>query len=423
MVRRFPTPPERIPMTTPPPLDLAFVREQFAPLLDGWAFLENAGGAYVPEQVVARLNAYMRTCQVQPGVVGASEIASERLAESRNLFAALVNCAPDELVFNHSTTVNAYILAHALQPLLAEGDEIIVTDLDHEANNTPWRRLGESGARIVEWRHRPESGGLHAEDLRELLTERTRLVCFTALSNLTGTANDVTSIVRAAHEAGALACVDAVAYVAHRLLDAGAWDADAVLFSAYKLFGPHLGVMMVKRDLMLKARGQNHFFFGEDDIPIKLNVGGLQHEMVASLSGVVDYFDAVAHHHGEAANDLRFRLASVFGMIEAHEQRLGAALADYLAGHPKIRLLGLQNASAGRVPTFGFDVPGADLNAIQARLAEAKINVGRSHFYAPRGLEALGLDPARGILRASAVHYNSPEEIGRLIDALDAALR
>jgi cysteine desulfurase family protein (TIGR01976 family) len=411
-------------MPPPPALDIDFVRGHFPPLADGWAFFENAGGSYVPQSVIDRVAVYMRECQVQPGSIGAAKDAADRIAAGQAGIAAALGADADEVIIGPSTTSNVYVLSHALRPWFSPGDEVVVTDLDHEANNTPWRRLEEIGVIVKEWRFDRETGGLDTVGLDEVLTERTRLVAFSACSNITGTWNDVAGLTAHIHAAGAVACVDAVALGSHRAIDVERLDVDFLACSLYKLYGPHVAALYGKRDHLRRAKGQNHFFFSEDDIPLKLNPGGPSHEFTAALSGTVDYFEAVhAHHVGAAANDLPARVRAAYGLFEAYEERLAAPFVDFLKVTPKIRLLGLATADrTRRVPTFAFDVPGADLTAIQDALAARKVNIGLGHFYAPRALAAYGLDPARGVLRASMVHYNSAEEVSRLIDGLDAAL-
>jgi cysteine desulfurase family protein (TIGR01976 family) len=411
-------------MVETPALDIEYVRAHFPPLSDGWAFFENAGGSYVPESVIDRTGAYMRECQVQPGVIGASKTAADRIAAGQAGMAAILGADPEEVIVGPSTSMNLYVLSHAIRPWLEPGDEIIVTNLDHEANNTPWRRLAEIGLTVKEWRFDTETGGLNVDDLAPLLSDRTRLVAYSACSNITGTINDVAAITAAVHEAGALVCVDAVALGSHRAIDVKALDVDFLGCSIYKLYGPHVAALYGKREHLLRAQGQNHYFFGEDKIPLKLNPGGVNHEFTAALSGVVDYFDDVyAHHFDAAANDLPSRVRTVYGLFERTEEHTAAPLVDYLASHPSIRILGLATANAAaRVPTFAFDVPGADLEAIQSRLADRCINVGLADFYAPRALEGYGLDPKRGVLRASMVHYNNAEDVERLIAALDSAI-
>ena len=411
----------------PPPaaLDIDFVRAHFPPLADGWAFFENAGGSYVPRSVIDRVDAYMRECQVQPGTIGAAKDAAQRIAAGQAGIATALGAEAEEVIIGPSTTTNFYVLSHALRPWFAPGDEVVVTDLDHEANNTPWRRLAEIGVTVREWRLNPATGGLEAAGLDEVLTARTRLVAFTACSNITGTWNDVAGLTARIHAAGAVACSDAVALGSHRAIDVKALDVDFLACSLYKLYGPHVASLYGKRAHLRRAKGQNHSFFSEDDIPLKLNPGGPCHEFTAALSGTIDYFEAVYDHHlGAAANELPGRVRAIYDLFADHEERMAAPFVDFLRGSPKVRLLGLATADrTRRVPTFAFDVPGADLAAIQAALAEGKVNIGLGHFYAPRALEAYGLDPDRGVLRASMVHYTSAEDVARLIDGLDAALK
>lgn len=410
-------------------LDLDFVRRQFPPLGNGWAFFENAGGSYVPQSVIDRVRSYMTEAQVQPAwTFGPSADASARIAHGHRAVAELINADPDEVIVGPSTTQNIYVLAQALRPRFRPGDELIVTNLDHEANNGAWRRLAESGVTIKEWRFDPESGALRQGDLDILLTDRTRLVCFSHCSNVTGTINDVPGIVRKVHAAGALACVDGVAFAPHRPVDVKALDVDFYAFSAYKVFGPHLGILYGKREHLLAARGQNHFFIGEDEIPLKLNPGGPNHELTAGLVGVADYFDGLYHHHfdtpeDDQPNSFHGRAARVYALMAAHEERLADRLLTFLRGKPSLRLIGCPTASGGqRAPTISFAVPGRPSRDIQAALERRQIAVGYGNFYAYRCVESLGLSPEDGVLRVGMAHYNSVEEVDRLIDALGSIL-
>jgi cysteine desulfurase family protein (TIGR01976 family) len=405
-------------------LDLDFVRGRF-PGLDDWAFFENAGGTLVPESVIGRLRAYMVETQVQPGAAfSASARAAERIAESQRLMAAMINASPDEIVIGPSTTMNVYVLSHALKDWFRAGDEVIVTNLDHEANNGAWRRLAEVGVVVREWQMNPDTTELEVEDLAKLLTGRTRLVCFTHCSNITGSINDVAAITRVVHDAGALVCVDGVAYAPHRQIDVKATDVDFYLCSLYKLYGPHLALLYGKRAHMIAARGQNHFFIGEEDIPLKLNPGGVNHELTAALSGIVDYFDALHAHHFPGSNaDLHDRLGAVFGLICAHEEALATRFIDFLSTKANLRLIGRASADrARRASIFSFVVAGRDSEDIPARLVEHKVAIRAGDFYAARLIDALGLRQQNGVVRASMVHYNTDEELDRLIRHLDEAI-
>ncbi len=402
-------------------LDVDYVRRQF-PDLGGWAMFENAGGTLVPHEVIDRVRAYMGETQVQPGAAfPASALAAERIAEAQRLLAGMINAGADEVIVGPSTTMNVYVLAHALGHWFAPGDEVIVTNLDHEANNGAWRRLAEAGVVVREWRIDPDSAELEIERLEALLGERTRLVCFTQCSNITGSIHDVAAITRLAHDCGALVCVDAVAYAPHRHIDVAALDVDFYLFSLYKLYGPHLGVMYGKREHLLRARGQNHFFVGETDVALKLNPGGVNHELTAASAGVVAYFDALHGHHFPGANvGLGERMRQVFDIIAAHEETLARRFVDFLASKPNVRLIGRPTADRKRrAPTFSFVVEGRDSEDFPAHMLAHKVAIRAGDFYAARCIDDLGLAPQNGVVRASMVHYNTADEVDRLIRGLD----
>ncbi|MCH7551455.1 MAG: cysteine desulfurase-like protein [Proteobacteria bacterium] len=409
----------------PSPLDLDFVRGLYPARCWDWAFFENAGGSFVPESVIGRVSAYMSETQVQPGAgFEASAKAAERMADGQRLMAEMVGADADEVIIGPSTTMNVYVLAKALSAGLKDGDEVIVTNLDHEANVGAWRRLAEQGVTVREWRINPETAELEIEALDGLLGDKTRLVCFSHCSNLLGGINDVQAITRKAHDAGALVCVDGVAYAPHRGVDVKALDVDFYLISLYKLFGPHVSLLYGKREHLLRLPGQNHFFIGEDDIPLKLNPGGPNHELTAALVGVADYFDALAAHHlDEIPNTFQGRIQAVFGLITDHEQALAMRFADFLASKPNVRWLGPKTgAAAERTPTFSFTVKGRPAAEIPTLLEPARIAIGHGHFYAPRLLEALGIPSTEGVVRASMVHYNTMEEVERLIEGLDRVI-
>ena len=411
-------------MTDTTTLDLDFVRRQFPNLGNGWAYFENAGGSYVPRSVIERMSAFMSESQVQPGALNPlSQLSGERLTTARRLMAEMINAAPEEVVIGPSTTLNVYVLAQALRPLFKPGDEIIVTNQDHEANSGAWRRLAEFGLEVREWRIDPQSGELDPAGLDRLLGARTRLVCFPHVSNIVGTVNPVAEITAKAHAAGAMVCVDAVAYAAHRLMDVKALDVDFYLFSLYKLYGPHIALLYGKRARMLEAANQNHFFH-EGNLPEKLNPGGLNYEAVASLTGIVEYLEAVhAHHFTQPENDLHARLGRVFDLFARQEQRLSEAFLAYLADKPGVRLIGGQAPDQDRrLPTFSFVVEGRRPAEIVEALGREKIAVNHGHFYAHRCVAGLGLEPEEGVLRVSMVHYNTGHEVERLIHALDAVI-
>ena len=406
-------------------LDVEFVRGKF-PNIEDFAFFENAGGTLVPSVVSELVYDYMRRNQVQPGApYPASAEAHERIDRSHRKLAEMIGARPKEVIVGHSTTVNVSILASAMRSLIRPGDEIIVTNLDHEANSGAWRRLAEFGAVIKEWRIDPKTGELGgAARLNSLLSDRVRLVCCTWCSNITGSINDIAEIADAAHSVGAWICVDAVAYAPHRALDLAAADIDLCLFSLYKLYGPHLGVLYGKSEVLRQLPGQNHYFFSDNALPFKMQPGGYLHETAASIEGICSYFKTVhAHHFDESQRSLAQRYAEVFELIAAHEQKISQPLLDYLCSRKEVRIIGFADANPKlRVPTISFVVRGRKSAVFPKMLGRRGFGISSGHFYAKRSIDALQLGRFGGVVRISMVHYNSAGEVSRLIEQLDAAL-
>lgn len=305
----------------------------------------------------------------------------------------------------------------------------MVTNLDHEANIGPWRALAPHGVRVREWAMDPATARLEPEGLARLLGARTRLVCFTHCANVVGAFHDVAAITRLAHDAGAWVCVDGVAYAPHRRVDVAAWDVDFYLVSAYKVFGPHVGLLYGKRERLLEMRGQSHDFVAEDDIPYKLEPGGVAHELAAGLPGILEHLEALGERQapevglGAGTPDVedgpRVRLARAFDRIAAHEEALVAPLLKWLDEHPEIRLIGPASPDrALRAPTVAFAVGGRRASEIPPRLEAHHIAARWGHFYAPRAIHALGLAERDGIVRISLAHYNTAEEVDRAMAAL-----
>jgi cysteine desulfurase family protein (TIGR01976 family) len=412
-------------MPPAPELDVDFCRTECPALTDGWALMENAGGTLVPQAVVARVRDFMTRCQVQPGApFPASAEATARIDEGRAVLAALINAEVGEIVVGPSTTSNVYVLSHALRPLLRPGDEIIVTNQDHEANNGAWRRLAEHGLVVREWAMNADTDDLELDDLAALLTDRTRLVCFTHCSNIVGLVHDVKAAVRLIHEAGAWACVDGVALVPHRRVDVKDLDVDFYLYSAYKVFGPHVSVLYGKPDLLRRARNQNHFFIPDEDAQRKLCPGGLNYELTAAAAGIGDYLTQVHERHWPGSNaDARTRLDRVFALFARHETRVAAPVIDRLRNRPEVRLVGA-GAPPGRdrVGVLSFVVEGRPSRAVSDALLSHRLATRSDDFYAARCIDALGVRSLGGVVRASLVHYNTEGEAARLIEGLDAVL-
>ncbi len=405
-------------------LDIDFVRAQFPafsePSLQGQAFFENAGGSYTCRPVIDRLTRYYTQRKVQPyAPYEASRLAGEEMDEARRRMAAILGVDTDELSFGPSTTQNTYVLAQAFRQWMKPGEAIVVTNQDHEANTGPWRRLAEAGIEIREWKIDPATGHLNPEDLETLLDETVRLVCFPHCSNVVGEINPVTEITAMAHAAGAFVCVDGVSFAPHGFPDVGQLGPDIYLFSAYKTFGPHQGVMVTRRALGELLPNQAHYF-NADTLYKRFTPAGPDHAQVAASAGMADYYDALCDHHGGPKGDAVARAGFVNGLIRGHEATLLQPLLDAVKDRNDVRLIGPSEATS-RAPTVALALDRA-AEPVAAALAEQGIMAGGGDFYAVRALQALGVDPGQGVLRLSFTHYTHPDEVDRLLAALDKVL-
>jgi selenocysteine lyase/cysteine desulfurase len=406
-------------------LSAEFVRGQFPafrePSLRDWAHFENAGGSFACRQVVWRLHRFYRERKVQPyGVYPASVAAGEEMDDARRRLALVLGVGAEEVSFGPSTTANVYVLAQAFRQILRPGEAIVVTDQDHEANSGAWRRLADAGVEVREWRMAPETGVLEIEALERLLEDgAVRLVVFPHCSNIVGDVNDAARICRIARRAGAFTCVDGVSYAPHGLPDVDALASDIYLFSTYKTYGPHQGIMVIRRSLGQRLPNQGHDF-NADDPTQRFTPAGPDHAQVAACAGIADYIDALYHYHDKAGRDATGRAAAIREAMRAREAELMRPFLAYLEERPALRLLGPKRVR-GRAPTFSFDL-GRSAEPAARALARHGIMAGAGDFYAPRTIAALGGDPGDGVLRVSFVHYTSHEDVARLIDALDAEL-
>jgi cysteine desulfurase family protein (TIGR01976 family) len=410
-------------MTT---LDTAFVRDQFPPLKDGWVFVENAGGTYVPRQVIERTREYMSETQVQPNWnFASSRLATERITHGKHLMAEFINADHDEIILGPSTTLHIYLMAQALRHQFEAGDEIIVTEQDHEANVGAWRRLEEFGLVIREWPVDRETGALSYEMLDALLSPRTRLVAFTHCSNVASIVHDVPALMKKIHAAGALAFIDGTAFAPHFPVDVKALDCDFYVFSLYKVCGPHQSVLYGKRDLLRQGRNLNHHFITDDNVAYKFLPGGPNHELAAGCVGMADYFDALhAHHKLAPANAFHARLGQVYRLITAHEAKLAGRVETFLESRCGVRIVGRRPSSDGRLaPVLAFRVPGRRSADIAASLNEQRIAIGHGDYWAARLIKALGLTAEDGVVRIGLAHYNDDNDVDRLLTALERALR
>lgn len=409
-------------------LDIDFVRRQFDQLSDNpdFTFAANAGGSYLCNQANRVLEHYNHHTRVQPySHFSPSAEAGEAMDRARNGWAQALNISPSELTIGPSTSMNTYVMAQAIGELWKPGDEIIVTNQDHEANSGVWRRRAiEKGVTIRQWEVDRETGLLDIEALFPLLRENTRWVFFSHCSNIVGTANPVAEITRTIKSGSrARVFVDAVAYAPHHICDLKALGVDAYVFSLYKVYGPHQGLLYVNSNIHGDLTSQAHYF--NSGIATKdFNPAGPQHAQVAGCAGVVDYFeDLHRHHFGDSKKSMAAKLAEIHPLILQHENQLAAPILDYLHEHKDIRLIGKpQVKDNDRAPTIAFRPLQQTSAALAAKLQAQGIGTENGHFYAHRLISDLGIDPEDGVVRLSLLHYTSLDEAERIVRALDLCM-
>ncbi|MEQ1770673.1 MAG: aminotransferase class V-fold PLP-dependent enzyme [Devosia sp.] len=410
-------------MSDPLPLDPERIRAEFPAFrqtdLKDLAFFENAGGSYTSAAVLNRMRHYYWNTKVQPyAPYRASEEAGRAMDEAYRRLALALNVPEDWIQFGPSTSANTYTLGHAFEGWLRPGDAVIVTNQDHEANTGAWRKLASRGIEIREWGIDKDTGHLDIKKLEKLLDSKVRLLTMPHVSNIIGEINPVEEVTRLARANGTVSVVDGVSYAPHGLPDVLALGCDIYLFSAYKTYGPHQGVMAIRPSLALELPNQSHFFNASSSRK-RLNPAGPDHAQIAAAAGIADYLETVAHIAGigfPGGNPFR----KAHDAMRAQEIALLKPLLEYLRKKNGVRLLGPTDAAL-RAPTVAIECgrPGAEM---AARIGRRGVGVGGGHFYAWRVLQGVGIDPERGVLRMSFVHYTTPAEVQKLIAALDAEL-
>jgi len=374
-------------------LDLDAVRARFTALRTPTALFDAPGGTQVPDSVIEAIASYLRESNANlGGAFGNSRRSDALLTQARLTAAAFLRCEPGEAFFGANMTTLNFMLSRTVGRTLGEGDEILVTRLDHDGNVSPWLELARDVGATVDFVEISEDTTLDYGDLERKLTDRTRVVAFPLASNAVGTLTDVRRVVELAHGAGALAWADAVHYAPHGPIDVAELGVDVLLCSPYKFFGPHLGLAFGRAELLdswqtYKVRPSDH----------RLETGTLPHELLAGFVAAVEYIESIG-----------------WTAIRTHERALGEQFLDGLPD--RCTLYGLPRMD-GRVPTFAFNVDGLSPRTAAERLAERGIAVWDGNYYAVEVMERLGLGEA-GAVRAGFVHYNTAAEVDRLLDEL-----
>jgi cysteine desulfurase family protein (TIGR01976 family) len=400
----------------------ARLRHAFPALAGDTVFLENAGGSQVPAVVADRIRDYMLSSYVQLGAgYPLSEVATRTVDEAHDFVRLLFNGGDGEVILGSSTSALLHMLADCYAKTLSPGDEIVVAEIGHEANVGPWTSLERIGVELRWWRMDRDTCESPLDALAALLTDRTALVAFPHVSNLLGGILDVAEITRIVHDAGARVVVDGVAYAPHRAMDVAAWGVDVYAYSTYKVYGPHMGAMWASRDALAELEGPNHFFIPADEVPYKFELGGVSHEGCAGILGLRDYIAELGGVEEPAAVD-RSAVERAFDLMTACELPLQHRLVEYLQSRDDVRIVGPQHAGPSRVGTISFVHDARSSAEITEVVDRSGVAIRHGHMYAYHLCEALGLDPDDGVVRVSLVHYNTPDEIERLIEVLDRAM-
>jgi cysteine desulfurase family protein (TIGR01976 family) len=402
------------------------VRAQFPAIEQAgrFVFFDNAAGAQVPATVVRAVTDHLLKRNVQRGgPYRHSREVDQMIARTRASVAAFVNAdGPDEIAFGLNATSFIRAISLAIGQALGSRREIVVSELDHEANVATWRALERVGARIVLWPVRSD-GRLEPADLDGLLSERTRLVACTVASNATGGIVDVAEVARRAHAVGAEVFLDAVHYAPHGPIDVQALGCDYLVCSGYKIFAPHMGFAWCRR-ASINALPTFREDFIPDVTPDKLEAGTYAYENVAGMDAAIEYLESLGKDDAADSGQARTRtLRRAMSRIAEYERTLSSALLDAIEAVPGARVHGVSDRArlAERVPTVCFTVDGVESSAIATALAEREIGVRFGHMYTPRLMSRLGLLPG-GVVRASLAHYNTVDEIGRFAEALAAVV-
>ena len=398
------------------------IRHRFPALARPLAFLENAGGSQLPAEVIEAVRSYVTERYVQLGAgYGLSDEATATVDAAHQVVQRIMNGEGRGVTFlGPSTTQLCTMLAGRYAERLGPGDEIVLAEVGHEGNVGPWLTLERNGVTVRWWRVDPTAEDATLATLDQVLTPRTRLVAFPHVSNLLGRIVDVAEVTRRAHAVGARAVVDGVAFAPHRPIDVAAWDVDWYVYSTYKVYGPHMAALYGKREAIAELRAPNHFFIPPTQLPYAFELGGACHEGCAGIVALDRYLAFLAGAADGAGGDRATALRAFERMTEL-ERPLQQALVAGLRSIPDVRLVGgAESGVSERVPTIGFLHARRTPAEVTKALHAAGIACRSGHMYSYRLCQALGIPVESGVVRLSAVHYNTIDEIERAVAAVRA---
>ena len=405
-------------------LDIDYVRSQFPafkdPLSKDWSFFENAGGSYVPKNVIDKLTEFMTATKVQPyAEYPMSKIAGENMDRATELFAKMINAKNNEILIGGSTSINLYVLSNALKDLISPGDEVIVTNQDHEANISPWRRLKDYGAKIIEWKFNLNDHELKISDLEKLISPKTKILAVTHCSNIVGSVNNLKKISNIAHKNNIIVIGDGVSYAPHGFPNVKELDVDFYTFSLYKTYGPHLALLYGKEEILKNLPNQNHEFL-KGQYPYTINPGGPNHEELVSLIGIYDYFENLYNHHFDNTKiSILEKIEKINNLISMHEEEIANPILNYIHERKDFNLIGKNKiTNKNRAPTISFYSNNKSSKEISNNLLKFNIATRNDNFYAWRCLKYLGIDVDDGVVRLSMTHYNNNIDTEKVIKAL-----
>lgn len=409
-----------------PPLDQSWARSQFPALAQTVAgrpavFFDGPGGTQTPQQVIDAVSNCLTFSNANlHGAFVTSARADEILNGAHAAMADLLGCDADEIVFGPNMTTLTFALSRALGRELGPGDEIVVTRLDHDANVAPWRALEERGVVVRAVDVDVEDCTLDMDDLARQISERTRLVAVGYASNAVGTINDVAEAVRRAHAVGALAFIDAVHYAPHGPIDVRALDCDFLACSPYKFFAPHMGVIYGKREHLTRLRPYK-VRPSPDETPHRWETGTQNHEGMAGVTAAVEYLAELGRSADPSAQGRRAELLAAMGAIRSYERALAEQLIAGLLAVPGLTFYGISEPArfASRTPTVAIRLAGRTPREVASALGERGIFVWDGNYYALELTERLGVEPSGGMVRIGLMHYNTAEEVDRLLAALN----